>query len=227
MAKELIKIDVTKGKVGDAIASDVKAQIDGAKATWSTMRRYVELVSQGHMRPDHARLVMQRINAGIAAHRKANHDPRPVAALQASRVSEMSSILKLGDWACWPTVFANLKDLDVNRETLNTVSKFIRKQVTGDAKKNAQACPARERIMREINKRKAKRGGARNASPSAAATVRNPETNLDVIKRNARGLAKWFGKDKGRAFIDAIIKAVESAKPEIKRVAKARETAAA
>lgn len=226
MAKSVIKVDFTKGALNDTIERDVKAQMDGARATWGTMRAYVEHVAKGNMQPEHAKGLLLRINAKLAERRKAAHDPRPIAPLQDSRVSEMSSILKLGHWACWPTVFEYLKDLDVNRETLNTVSKFVRKNVTGEMKKNANAAPPREKIMREINKRKKSRRGT-SASPNAPSTVRNPESNLAVIKRNARGLAKWFGKDGGKQFMEAIIKACESALPVAKKVAKQREAAAA
>jgi hypothetical protein len=223
-----VKFDVTKGDVGTAIEKDVAAQVAGAKATWATMRRYVELNSLGKMPASEAKTVLLRINVKLAEHRKANHDPRPVAPLQDSRISEFAGILRMGEWSCWPTVFDHLKDLDVNKETLNTVSKFIRKTIKGDLKKNASACPPREKIMREINRRKAsRRGNGADRNPNAPSLVRNPENNLLVIKRNAKGLAKWFGKEKGRAFMDAILKAVESATSEAKRVAKAREAAEA
>lgn len=235
MAKE-VKANFVKGAIADAIAKDVDAQIAHANSTLATWRNYIKLCAEGHMQPTDARGLLTAINARLKVMREKNHDTRPIAPLQDSRVSEAKSILMLSTMKCWPAVLDMLKGLDVqsggrgvNAGTLLAVSKFVRSRGEGRDKlnwdKNVATAPPRERIMRAIDVRRKKRRGNGETDPNVA-TVRNPENNLDVIARNARGLAKWFGKDKGRAFIDAIAKAVASAKPEVKRLAKARKAEA-
>jgi len=220
--KKSVKVDFNRGVVADAIAKDVKSQIDNAKNTVAVYRGYVKLVSDGHMTVDHAKPLLVAFNAKLAAARKANNDPRPVAPLQDSRVSEMKSILRLADWKCWPKVFDMLDGMDVNKETLNTVSKFVRSKVKGEMKANVNAAPKRDAIMRAIKARKKARRGTDNGG---RITVKKPETNIDMIAKHAKGLKTWFKGESGSQFIAAILKAVASVKPIALKVAKERAAA--
>lgn len=220
MAAEKVKLNLVKGPVAEAIARDVKAQIDNAKNTVAVYRGYIKACADGHMTIDDAKAVLINFNAKLAEARKTNHDPRPVAPLQDSRISEMKSILRLSGWKCWANVLGMLDGMDVNKETLNTVSKFVRKNVTGENKALANAAPPRDKIMRAIKARKKARRGS--DAGNGKIEVRKPETNFDMIAKHAKGLKAWFGKDKGSEFIAAILRAVESAKPIAKKIAKQR-----
>jgi hypothetical protein len=233
MAKaEAIKTNFLKGPVADAIGKDVAAQIAHANSVLATWRGYVDLCSKGHMQPSDARALLQNINLRLAAARKENHDPRKIAPLQDSRVSEAASILRMSEWKCWPAIFDMLKGMDVasggrgvNAGTLLAVSKYLR--IEAKWNKDTATPPARDKVLRAIDKRRTQR--RTSEKPSNTATVRNPINTLDVIKRNARGLAKWFGKDKAEAarFIDTIMKAAANVESVAKKVVKEREAAAA
>jgi len=230
VANDKVKFSVTSPAVAAAIDNDVKAQIAEGKSIIARYRPYIGLVDKGNAFADAttARAILLKVRDGIVAHRKRVHDLRPVAKLQDSRVSELVSIMRLGEWKCWPTVLGYFDGHDFNFDNLLTVSKFVRSEV-GSAKEmkgNANAAPSKDRILRALKVRKTQRRGT--AETSNVANVRNPETSLAVIKRQTRGLAKWFGKDKASAarFIDAIMKAVANVEAEAKRVVKARDAAA-
>lgn len=229
MAKETVKLNMMQGKVAAAIENDVKQQLTNGKNAMLRLRPYIEAVALGDMTPDHARQVMGKVRDKMIAHRKRIGDLRPVAPLQDSRVSEMKSILMLGEWKCWPTVLGYFAEHDMNFDDLKIVSKYVRKNVKGEAKNSSNAAPAKDRILREIKARKTQRRGTTERNPNAPVMVRNPEVTLQAMKRQAKGLAKWFGKDGKSAdrFIDAIMKAVDAVTTEAKRVVKAREAAEA
>lgn len=220
-----IKFNVGTGKVAAAIDNDVKQQLANGKNAMLRLRPYIEAVAAGDMSPEHARPIMIKVREKMIAHRKRIGDLRPVAKLQNSRVAEMKSILLLGEWKCWPTVLGYFAEHDMNFDDLKIVSKFVRANVKGEAKGSSNSAPPKDRILREIKARKVqRRGNDGTRNPNAPVNVRNPETTLQAIKRQAKGLSKWFGKDKGAdRFLDAILKAVDAVASEAKKVAKARE----
>jgi hypothetical protein len=224
-----IKVNYTNGPVGKAIDLQVNATMAEGKGTLAACRAFVEACWNGHASPDNARAILTAINAKLQKARTLAHDPRKVATLKASRISEFKSILRLSEYACWPTVFDYFKGMDVNREMLKVVSKFVREKVKGDAKKNAKAAPSRDAIMRKLNERKLQRrgaGGHKNGkNTNAPIIVTNGERTLMSVLRQVKGLKKWWSDDKGNQFIVAMIKAAEQAKPLAKNIVKARKAA--
>jgi hypothetical protein len=226
-----IKYDFTKGDVAQAINADVNATFANAKNVWTITRRYVELNAQGKLPASEARRLLVARRAALQKKYADNHDTRKVADISDPRVSEMAGILRLGEWKCWPAAFDAIKSIDVNLDTVNTVSKIVRGAVKGkEAKASADSCPTRESIIREIIKRKASRrgkDGKKNGNGKGTKSVRDPLANLGRIQAEAAALARYFKGEKGAVFIANIIKAVASAKAEARVVVKARKAEAA
>lgn len=222
--KPELKIDWNKGAVADAIAKDVASQATIGKSTWATMRGYVALVASGHLTPAHAGDLMAHINAKLAEHRKANHDTR-VPVLNKQRVNELATIMKLGTYKCWPTVMDYVKDLDVNRGTLVTMVRFVRGEIKD--KNNPVPPVSRERCLKALQEARKKKAGARN--PNAPVNVTNPENTTQSMRRQAKGLRSWFGKDKAAAdrFIAAVLNGIDAIEKAAKGVIKQREKEAA
>lgn len=223
-----VKVNWTKGAVSEAIDKDVKSQIDNANNTLASWARYIKLCAEGHMQPTDARTLLIQINQRIAAQRAKLHDPRKLPKLQDSRVSEAKSILMLSTYKCWPAVIDMMKGMDtasggrgVNAGTLLAVSKAVRsRDLAWD--KNVAAAPPREKIMRAIDARRAKRRGNGNGKP----TVRNIDQHLERLNANIAALKSWFGKAQGAQFVDALSKAAKAVKPFAAKVAKAKAEAA-
>lgn len=222
--KNGVKYDFTKGEVAAQIERDINATFAGAKSVWTIAYGYIKLNAEGKLPASEAkRLLVARRNA-LQKKYDANHDGRKVADIKDSRVSEMAGILRLGEWKCWPTAMAHIKDLDVNLDTINTLSKVVRSEVKGaELKKSADSCPARELILRKIKERKkSRRGSGGTANGNKAFTAAQTETALERMIKSISRVAKWFGSEK-KPMVAALRKQAETVAREAKALAKKRE----
>jgi hypothetical protein len=208
-------------KLGLAALNKGKQHELDASSTAAVVKGYI---GAGFV-PDDAEHILNWINRAVAEARKAKSGITIAAAtITAPRVSETRGLLKLREWACWPTFMDHMVALNVSMAMLVKVGTWLRKK--SGVEKKGGVCPSRETLLKIIN---AKQPKARTRKPKTTLqqVKADPLAAVDDVASTLAALAKVNGNADGAAFINAMCKAAASYRVILAKRIKAEEAAAA
>jgi len=216
-----------------AVDLNVKDNIANHARALGTWKRYVTLCAEHKMSPTPAQCnrLLTLYNQRLKKARAEVGDTRGIADVHKSRVSEAVSILRMWEWKCWPQVFTMLQTLDdtsarggVSAGTLLAASKWLRGTGENAAKwpKDKAEAPPRDGLFTFIDARRSQQnsGGNGKGGGHRIKAARSVKVGIDGMKRTARSMLMWFGKDERTKALDNYFERITLAVAEIESIAR-------